>query len=215
MKTLTAKYIHEKLKRNWTASDFARDLGISTDEFWNLLKKQFPGHSYKEFRISLKANEKHARRTTTSNIFSSSASVNTASTETSSDIASISAESDIPEAESAHVASQPIVPETPETDIPTPVVEKSSPTLDELLSELEQLRSDINAEELVHKDIVSVRCEIRTALQSHNQALIDLRQQIAQRKENITQLLSQLATTATQMHESTLRSQALQEANHH
>jgi hypothetical protein len=81
-----------------------------------------------------------------------------------------------------------------------------------LLGKLEVLCSDINSEELVHKGIVSARSEIRTALQEHHQALIDLRKQTSQHEEKISALLSELEITAMQMYESTVRIQALQEA---
>ena len=207
MKKLTAKFLHEKLKRNWTASDFSEYLGIPTDEFWSLLQKQFPGNSYKEFRILLQSNAKRSKRNKTADTFFADEAVN------------------IPDTSSPNTSTEPtICPDDPEVqptvanesqnfepDNLSQAPEKSLPSLEELLAELEQLRDDLNIEELIHKAIVSERSEIRKALQEHNQAILDIRKILSQRQEDITRLLSQLDDAASRMSESTIKIQLLQE----
>jgi chromosome segregation ATPase len=73
------------------------------------------------------------------------------------------------------------------------------------------LLSQLNSEEIVHKEIVSSRVSIRNQIQSIKEALIAIRKTVAEYETNLSPLLSLLESTESQMSESTSKIQVLQE----
>lgn len=62
MKTLTSKLLNEKLKKGWTAKEFAEHLKCTEEEFWDAMAKTFYGNAYKNMCAQLKKNEKNRSR---------------------------------------------------------------------------------------------------------------------------------------------------------
>lgn len=196
----TAKVIHEKIKRNWTAEDFAQNLGISTEEFWKQLEIQFPGNSFKEFKSSINSNEKlhkrHKNHDDTSEPIATSEVAISATEGYSTD----------EYVDDANVVDSPTVaPAEPNSETPTP-----TPTLEELTSNLEVILFNLNEEELIHKDIVAKRIAIKKQIESHQADLLEIKATIAKHEADIKTILSELNDTQTQLTDSTAKIQLLQ-----
>ena len=207
---LTAKYLHEKLKRKWTASDFAKDLEISEEVFWELIEKQFYGSAFKEFKAALQSNEKHHKRVRSATEMPECDQADKSVTfEEQSEIRDDAY--NISSIETDWTDDNLTTENSQSSCQPTESIAAPSPTFEELSSELEQVLSEINEEELTHKSIVSSRIEFRKQLVSHQESLIAIKKTIAEHKRSIASLTSQLAITEKQMLESTLKLQLLQE----
>ena len=58
-KNFNAKFLEEKLKRNWTTSDFSEYFQCAENEFIAHMQKSLSPHAFRGFSARLKRNEKH------------------------------------------------------------------------------------------------------------------------------------------------------------
>lgn len=204
MKPVTARFMHEQLKKHWTVTEFATHFEITEEDFLKLLEKQFPGSSYKDFKSALRSNEKYRKRIKEHGPVECQECIDS---DTSEDFAEVvNATIGIVDMSAIESFSEEVLEECIEEPI------ESVPTLEDLLADLEQICAELNNEEITHKDIVASRIELRNQMQSHKDALVKIKASISEHERSIDSLLSELANTEYQMDETNAKIQLLREA---
>lgn len=196
--TLNAKLMNDKLKQGWTTTEFATYLGISIEQFLDVLKKEFTRNAYEGFRNSLRKNDKHQKRIA-KNVAQTLSKIPEASTKDSNQ--------EIPEGDGENAPIEDIIDSDAEINTETIDSEENLSSTTESIEELEakcqQSIELLNNLELQHKGVVSERIQIRNEISDHQKEFEKMLAEVIKRQQAIEELQQQFTSVGETMDEIT------------
>ena len=198
MKPLNAKLLNEKIKQGWVATDFSEHLGITTEQFWQTLEKQFTRNAYTGFKSSINKNEKHQKRLSRASQHSFDT---TLPSEEIIENETLETNELFDFEETSNVSTDAIVEEPNVSDNQSDGTPDSTsseePSIEELEKRLAERKEHLNNLELEHKKVVSSRISIKDEIREHKNALEEIQRKIAEHNAALSGLITRLDDTAT------------------
>lgn len=169
MTNLNAKLMNQKLKKGWTASDFAEYLSTTEETFLEAVKETFSRNAANSMISTLRRNEK--RRNQRQVHEKSSFSDTTTISDTSLTIS--------------------------KEEIETPCVQ--SDIFGELNKKLEDISKELFQKETTHKTLVSDRKRLYDSLRKYKEKMADLRKEIKLYQAEILEIADNISSMTDEM----------------